>query len=57
MAVKHGLRSFDAVHLAAALELMAKTREASLAFSSFDHSLNKDAGSEGLGVLEPPGGL
>ncbi|MBI5446717.1 MAG: type II toxin-antitoxin system VapC family toxin [Deltaproteobacteria bacterium] len=53
LAVKHGLRGFDAIHLAAALELATETTGAPIAFSSFDARLNRAAVSEGLAVLEP----
>ena len=57
LAVKHGLRGFDAVHLAAALALKADVHKAALAFSSFDARLNHAATGEGLSVLGPPSGL
>ena len=57
LAIKHGLRGFDAIHLTAALELKADARNVAVAFSSFDARLNKAAAGEGLAVLEPPGGL
>lgn len=50
---KHGLRGFDAVHLASALSVLAVTRTATLAFSSFDKALARAAANEGFTVLEP----
>lgn len=46
----HGLRGFDAVHLAAAKILQNSGNHISLAFSSFDSLLNKAAAAEGLVV-------
>lgn len=51
MASKHGLRAFDAVHLASALLLASGQETISLAFSSFDEQLNHAAAAEGLTVL------
>jgi predicted nucleic acid-binding protein len=51
LAVKHGLRGFDSVHLAAALDLREGAGPgADLRFSSFDRRLNAAAASEGLEV-------
>jgi predicted nucleic acid-binding protein len=49
----HGLRGFDAVHLAAAKQLKSSQPNISVAFSSFDGDLNKAAAAERLTVLEP----
>ena len=51
LAMKHVIRGFDAVHLAAALVI----RDAlpTLAFTSFDGRLNQAATQEGLTVLVP----
>lgn len=53
LAKKHGLRGFDAVHLATARQLMSSQVGVSVAFSSFDSDLNKAAAEEKLAVLEP----
>jgi predicted nucleic acid-binding protein len=52
LAVRHGLRGFDAVHLAAALDVLsaAGSRGIPMAFSSFDGQLNRAAHGEGLEV-------
>lgn len=55
LAVRHGLRGFDAVHLAAALTVRAAAGADAVAFSSFDAALNRAAAREGLIVLEPGG--
>ena len=49
----HGLRGFDAVHLATAKQLKSSQPHVSVAFSSFDGDLNKAAAIEKLTVLEP----
>jgi hypothetical protein len=55
LAVRHGLRGFDAVHLAAALDLVAAGLGAMpVAFSSFDLQLNTAAHTEGLEVRSAP---
>lgn len=51
LARKHGLRGFDAVHLAAACAVGEQSVGGSFSFSSFDSALNQAAGAEGLGVL------
>ena len=53
LAEKHGLRGFDAVHLATAKQLKYSQPHISLVFSSFDDDLNKAAAAEKLTVLEP----
>lgn len=53
LAVRHVLRGFDAVHLAAAVTLRDAVGTDGVAFSSFDDELNRAAVSEGLIVLEP----
>ena len=50
LAVAHGLRGYDAVHLASAL-LLAELVDAPVAFAVFDRTLGKAAQAEGLGVL------
>ena len=53
LAVKHGLRGFDSVHLAAALDLReAAGPGADVRFSSFDRRLNAAATAEGLVILQ-----
>ena len=49
----HGLRGFDAIHLATAKQLRSSRPHISFAFSSFHHDLNKAAVAEKLAVLEP----
>ncbi len=51
LAVRLDLRGFDAVHLAAAVEVVTKS-EAPTFFSSFDRQLNRAARAEGLAVLD-----
>lgn len=53
LAVRHVLRGFDAVHLAAAVTLSDAVGNDGVAFSSFDRRLNRAAAREGLIVLEP----
>lgn len=51
LAVKHGIRGFDAIHLAAALELRSAIQPVPLYFDSFDRKLNAAAKSEKLMML------
>lgn len=51
LAMKHVIRGFDAVHLAAAL--VVRDAVPTLAFTSFDGRLNLAATQEGLTVLMP----
>ncbi|MEM7353451.1 MAG: type II toxin-antitoxin system VapC family toxin [Acidobacteriota bacterium] len=51
LAVRLGLRGFDAVHLAAAHEV-AEVEGTSVFFSSFDKQLNRIARADGLAVLD-----
>ena len=53
LALRRGLRGFDAVQLAAALTVRHGAGPEALAFSSFDVELNEAARAEGLTVLEP----
>lgn len=53
LAVRHVLRGFDAIHLAAALTVGEAVGTDALALASFDGALNRAAVSEGLIVLEP----
>lgn len=55
LAARHGLRAFDAVHLAAALTVRTAVGGDGVAFASFDAALNRAAIAEGLIVLEPRG--
>ena len=55
LAVRHVLRGFDAVHLAAAVTLRDAVGSDGVAFSSFDTTLSRAAVAEGLVVLEPGG--
>lgn len=52
MAVRLGLRGFDAIHLAAAVEIVAGSGLVPAFFSSFDRQLNRAARAEGLAVLD-----
>ncbi len=52
LAVRLGLRGFDAIHLAAAVEIVAGSGVATAFFSSFDKQLNRAARAEGLAVLD-----
>ncbi len=52
LAARHFLRGFDAIHLAAALEVVAGAGAAPVFFSSFDLRLNRAAGDEGMTVLD-----
>lgn len=53
LAVKHGLRGFDAIHLAAVLDLRDSALPgAEVRFSSFDRRLNAAATAEGLVILQ-----
>ena len=49
LAERHALRGFDAIHLAAALELHGPTR--TVAFACFDQRLNEAAHRERLNIL------
>lgn len=51
LAVRLDLRGFDAVHLAAAIEVVTAS-DAPTFFSSFDRRLNRAARAEGLAVLD-----
>jgi len=53
LAAAYGLRSFDAVHLSAALLLRSSPHAPSLAFSSFDERLAGAATAEKLTALLP----
>jgi predicted nucleic acid-binding protein len=53
LAVRHVLRGFDAIQLAAAVTLRDAIGPDGVAFSSFDAQLTRAAVEEGLIVLEP----
>ena len=53
--MRHALRGFDAVQLAAAVTLRTALGADGVAFSSFDATLSRAAVAEGLVVLEPGG--
>ncbi|MEW6245667.1 MAG: type II toxin-antitoxin system VapC family toxin [Nitrospirota bacterium] len=53
LAEVHRLRAYDAVHLAAALQIRARTSE-ELTFLGFDEELNRAARAEGLALVPPP---
>lgn len=52
LAIKHGLRGFDAIHLAAALEIAGGARGVRFFFTSFDLQLNRAAVAERFSVLD-----
>jgi uncharacterized protein len=56
LAMKHVLRGFDAVHLAAISELREILGEDTVLFSSFDGRLVRAARAEGIPVLLPEAG-
>jgi len=51
LVTEHGLRGFDAVHLAAAGTLRNPEYSVAVSFSSFDAALNRAAEAEGFSVL------
>ena len=51
LAIEHALRGFDAIHLAAALELRRQVEDVIVTFSAFDTRLAQAAKAEGLQVL------
>lgn len=53
LAVKHLIRGFDAVHLAAASDLRSALPDDSVVFSSFDRKLFQAARAEGIPILVP----
>ena len=57
LALRHALRGFDAVHLAAALALRDRPEGVDVVFSSFDAQLNRAAQAEHLAVTAPEGFL
>ena len=54
LACHHELRGFDAIHLAAALQVRDALRDIPVGFSCFDHRLSKAASDEEFDVLGPP---
>ena len=55
LAIEHLLRGFDAIHLAAALELRDLVGSDSVVFSAFDARLLAAAIREGLKIVHPQG--
>jgi predicted nucleic acid-binding protein len=53
LAERHRLRAYDAVHLAAALQIQAHAPEG-ITFLGFDDALNRGAKAEGLTLAPPP---
>ena len=53
LAVKHLIRGFDAVHLAAVSDLRSALPDDNVVFSSFDRKLLQAARAEGIPVLIP----
>lgn len=51
LAITHALRGFDAIHLAAAVELLRHVTSVPVVFTAFDARLARAARAEGLGVL------
>ena len=56
LVMKHLLRGFDAVHLAAVVDLGELLRTDDVVFSSFDAKLLRAARAEGMAVLVPEAG-
>ena len=52
LAIRHGLRGFDAIHLAAAIEISGSVQGTRFFFSSFDIQLNRAATAERFIVLD-----
>jgi len=52
LAVRHALRGFDAIHLAAVLDMREAATGARLAFTSFDVRQVAAARAEGLAIME-----
>lgn len=52
LAITHALRGFDAIHLAAALDLRREAEDTLVAFTAFDGRLAQAARAEGLQVLD-----
>lgn len=55
LAVKHGLRGVDAIHLQAALTTLTGANDIFVAFSSFDSHLNVAAAAEGFQIFDADG--
>ncbi|HBL31919.1 MAG TPA: VapC toxin family PIN domain ribonuclease [Acidobacteria bacterium] len=51
LVLEHGLRGFDAVQLAAALDLSSRFPDEEIVFSSFDRNLRSAARARGLSTL------
>ncbi len=56
LAVTHALRGFDAIHLAAALELRQQAEGVIVTFAVFDVRLTQAAKAEGFRVMDDGGG-
>lgn len=52
LAIRHGLRGFDAIHLEAAVAARNEADDALVTFSSFDEKLNAAAVGEGFQILD-----
>ena len=52
LAITHALRGFDAIHLAAAVDLRREAEDTLVAFTAFDGRLTQAARVEGLQVLD-----
>ncbi|MCP4654284.1 MAG: type II toxin-antitoxin system VapC family toxin [bacterium] len=52
LAIEHGLRGFDAIHLAAAVDVGSGADPLPVRFSSFDRLLNRAAEAAGFVVLD-----
>jgi hypothetical protein len=54
LAVKHALRGFDAVHLAAAMDLRDGVGKEPMTFATFDGRRGRAARAEGFAVVPEP---
>lgn len=52
LAIMHALRGFDAIHLAAALDLRREAEGTFVAFTAFDGRLAQAARAEGLQIMD-----
>ena len=55
LAIAHALRGFDAIHLAAALDLRRQAEGVSVTFSAFDVRLTQAAKAEGFQIMDEGG--
>lgn len=54
LAIKHVIRGFDAIHLAAAMEIRTNAgKDIDVLFCSFDNRQNEAARNEGLAIIDP----